>query len=119
MSCRLAVPAFEPGIHTSPYTLLRLLASARPPLVVDLRPPAHSPRRTLSGSVAWRGGVWPFGDRQAVLVDEHGDHRTEEWVQRLKRAGHHQVRTLYGGLALYDHALDPLVVGDQRYLVLC
>jgi hypothetical protein len=111
---------FDPDLHLSPYTLFRRLLSCRgwpekeTPLLVDLRQGAEGPR--LAGSRPWPGPGWePPADRDVVLVDQAGKQALEA-VRRLRGEGHARVWALYGGVALYDFALDPAVVGDERFL---
>ena len=37
-------------------------------------------------------------------------------ARRLQTVGFPRVRSLFGGLELYDFSLDPEVVGDERFL---
>lgn len=111
---------FDPEVHLSPYTLFRRLQRCRerpeeaPPLLADLR--EGGPRPRLAGSRPWPGPGWePPADRDVVLVDQDGEQALET-ARRLRGEGHPRVWALYGGLALYDFALDPAVVGDERFL---
>ena len=53
-----------------------------------------------------------------VLFDDDGA-GSIEIARRLQTAGFLQVRSLFGGLALYDFSLDPVVVGGERFLSGC
>lgn len=110
--------AFDPEVDLSPYELFRSLREGRPPKLYHLVD--GSPGRTLRGAVALdrkrldRGWV-PAAGQSTVLFDEEGD-RARTVVEELRARGATGVRALYGGLRLYDHALDPRVVGSERYL---
>lgn len=111
---------FDPDLQLSPYTLFRRLMRCREqpqeeaPLLVDLRDAEATPR--LAGSRPWQSPGWqPPPDRDVVLVDGNGEKALEE-TRRLRGEGHRRVWALYGGLELYDFALDPAVVGEERFL---
>lgn len=110
---------FEPALHVSPFRLFRRLREAREgavpaPRLLDLR-------RTVEPGELWLDGARPFSELElhgetddVVLVDQYG-HGATELARRLQAEGH-AVRALYGGLTLYDFALDPAVVGEERFL---
>jgi hypothetical protein len=79
---------FDPQLEISPFALFRRLQEGDPPLLVDVRPAAGE--LSLAGANPWCG---------------------------LQAAGHRRVRALFGGLELYDFALDPAVVGAEVFLV--
>jgi hypothetical protein len=117
---------FDPEVDLSPYELFRRLREGRPPELFHLvdgasePDPAGRPCRTLRGSVPLprgrldRGWRPPTG-RDCALFDEDGA-RARAAVLALMARGVTGVRALYGGLRLYDYALDPRVVGSERYL---
>lgn len=98
----------------SPYALFRALREGQDPLLVDVR----EERGTVAflGAETWGGPDWtPPAGRDVVLVDDDGA-AALALARRLRAVGHRRVRSLFGGLRLYDHALDPAVVGDERFL---
>ena len=103
--------SFDPAVEVSPYTLFRRLREGDPPRLVDLRPRAAV---TLRGAVAVAGWV-PEAGEEAVLFDDDGGGALER-ARALQAAGFSRVRALFGGLRLYDFALDPAVVGGERFL---
>jgi len=105
----------DPEAEVVPQELLHELRGGRPPLLVDVRPGGGSP--SFAGAVAWPGDAWePPADRETVLFDGDGS-RARQMAGELRRRGHSRVRSLYGGIRLYDFALDPRVVGEERFLV--
>jgi rhodanese-related sulfurtransferase len=118
----LRLTPFEPELHISPFRLFRRLHEAREgraeaPVLLDVREgrepsPAKAPR--LRGARPLSGTRLPE-NREVVLIDRDGTEATAE-ARRLRQAGHRRVRALYGGLDLYDFALDPAVVGAERFL---
>ncbi|MFP3941298.1 MAG: hypothetical protein ACOC7L_04290 [Acidobacteriota bacterium] len=104
----------DPEVQVTPYALFRAFREGRAPLLVDVRPRPASPG--FQGAVPWPGPGWaPPAGRDVVLVDDDGP-AALELARRLRGAGHERVRSLFGGLRLYDHALDPAVVGPERFL---
>lgn len=104
----------DPEAEVVPHALFRDLREGRSPLLVDLRPGGGTP--SFAGSVAWPGAEWePPADRDTVLVDGDGS-AARELARGLRRRGHGRVWSLYGGIRLYDFALDPRVVGEERFL---
>jgi hypothetical protein len=109
---------FDPELHVSPYRLFERLTEAaeggvEAPLLVDVRPTAGG--LCFDGAVRYEPGWQPPAGRQAVLVDLDGE-AAIRLARELRRRGHSRVLALYGGLRLYDHALDPAVVGDGRFV---
>lgn len=101
-------PPFEDGLHVSPYDLFRRLSDGEHPAMVDLR----ATGTTLVGAV--RGATATSLAPGTVLIDEDGQGAAE--AARRARAEGLNVRALYGGIRLWDFALDPLVVGTDRFL---
>ena len=52
----------------------------------------------------------PFGGGGGMIL------KAEPIVRELQAAGHQRLRMLFGGLELYQFALDPEVVGKETYL---
>lgn len=119
------VVTFDTRVEASPFELFRALREGRPPLLLDLRDKpgpggvgdaAVSGRLALRGAVPFPGPDWqPPADQDAVLIDDHGTRAAAE-ARRLQAAGFPRVRALFGGLALYEFALDPEVVGEDTGL---
>ena len=109
----IPVIQFDPRREMSPFTLFRRLRDGAAPLLVDVRPlPGEL---TLRGATLWHAAFEPPGDRDTVLFDDDGQ-RALALVEELHAAGHARVRALFGGLELYQFALDPQVVGTETYL---
>ncbi len=109
------VVQFDPRLEVSPFALFRRLKQQVPPLLVDVR--EGRGRLTLEGAEPLPAGDWqPPADRDVVLFDDDGASAVE-LAARLQGAGHGRVRALFGGLALYEFALDPQVVGEATFLV--
>lgn len=109
----IPVIQFDPQREMSPFTLFRRLRDGAAPLLVDVRPAPGE--LTLRGATPWQAGFQPPGDRDTVLFDDDGE-RALALVEELHAAGHTRVRALFGGLDLYEFALDPQVVGAETYL---
>jgi hypothetical protein len=105
---------FVPGVHVSPFELYRSLVEGHPMVLTDIRP--EPCRKTLTDARTPAKGGEPARDADWVLFDDDGvaarDRATE--MQSLGFLG---CRALYGGLALYELAIDPQVVGPDTYLV--
>jgi len=110
-----AVLRFDPRTEVSPFALFRALKEGRPPRLVDVRTAPGA--LTLAGAIPWPGPEWtpPAGEDVVLFDDDGGD--ALETARRLQEAGFPRVRALFGGLALYDFALDPEVVGAETFLV--
>lgn len=103
----------DPEAEITPHALFRELSEGRRPLLVDVR--AEGGRFSLAGAVAWPGEAWEPPGAGAVLFDDDG-RAARDLARRLRARGFARVRSLYGGLRLYDFALDPEVVGSERFL---
>lgn len=97
------IEPFDPEIHVSPHALFRRLKDA-----------LEGVGRGPDGE-GGQGGEGPE-ERNVILVDADGLEATRR-ARELREAGHQRVFALYGGLELYDYALDPLVVGEERFLI--
>lgn len=111
----LEIEAYDPAVHISPYSLFRRLAAGEVVRLVDAR--EQSGGLSFRGAGAWSEGAAPAGGSPVVMFDDDG-RRAGRLARQERRRGRRDVRALYGGLRLYDHAIDPLVVGDERYLTL-
>jgi len=108
---------FDPELDCSPYELYRRLCDGEAPALVDLREaPEETLRGARSGSAHDLADWHPDDGAEAVLLDADGT-RAREVAAALRARGVTGVRALFGGLRLYDHALDPRVVGTARHLV--
>jgi hypothetical protein len=105
---------FDPQLEISPFALFRALTEGRRPLLIDARTMPGAP--SFAGAAPWPGADWSPPDADVVLFDDDGS-LAGEAARRLQGEGHARVRALFGGLALYDFALDPAVVGAERFLV--
>lgn len=120
--------SFDPASEISPFELFRRLREGRPTALYDVRPPldrpeeatdegggAGAPRLTFRGAEPFPGKERIAPGAETVLFDDDGVH-ARSVARRLRAAGRPRVRALFGGLDLYDFALDPRVVGEERYL---
>jgi hypothetical protein len=106
---------FDPQLEISPFVLFRRFKESRAPVLIDVRP--------VPGWPSFAGAIpslpepvgLPQDGGEAVLFDDDGT-RATEIARRLQAAGFTGVRSLFGGLELYDFSLDPAVVGDERFL---
>lgn len=109
------VVQFDPQLEVSPYAVFRRLRDGDPPLLVDVR--RQPGPLTLAGAMHYPGPDWsPGADRDVVLFDDDGSVAIEG-ARHMQQAGLPRVRALFGGLHLYEFALDPEVVGAETYLV--
>lgn len=113
------LPPFEPELHISPFRLFRWLQETREcwaeaPVLLDVSG-ERRPGPRLRDARPFRDAHLPK-DRDVVLVDRDGVEAAAR-ARRLREAGHRRVRALWGGLELYDFALDPAVVGAERFLL--
>jgi len=108
------VVEFDPRIEVSPFVLFRRLQEGQAPTLIDVR---ESPaRHVLRGAATRPEADWhPPDDLEVVLFDEDGSEAIV-WVERLQEEGYCEVKMLFGGLQLYEFALDPQVVGDETFL---
>lgn len=108
------VVEFDPLLELSPFVLFRNLRDKQPVMLVDVR--AAPAGWTLRGAQSYPGdqGPWPE-ERRIVLFDDDGS-EAYPIGRRLQQAGQAQVKVLFGGLELYEFALDPEVVGADTYL---
>jgi rhodanese-related sulfurtransferase len=105
---------FDPGVEVSPFALFRRLEEGRAPLLVDLRPDGG--RLTFVGALSYpRPGWTPPEGREVVVFDDDGTAAVSE-ARRLQAAGFSRVKALFGGVDLYELALDPQVVGPETHL---
>ncbi len=106
---------FDQRLELSPFALFRRLKEGGQPLLVDVRPSLG--RLSLVGAIPDPGPEWsPPRDRDVMLIDEDGTLALKR-AAGLQAAGWMNVRSLFGGLDLYEFALDPEVVGTERFLV--
>ncbi len=108
----------DPEVEITPYALFRRLQGGEPPLLIDIRsaPSGLTFRGAVARSRTECGPSWrPPGEGTVILFDDEGT-GAREIARRLRSEGH-EALSLFGGLRLYDAALDPAVVGEERYLV--
>ena len=111
------VVQFDPLLEISPFTLFRRLQQGNAPRLVDVRAESDNRSRTLQGAVRYEGEDWrPEQTEQVVLFDTDGS-AAEPIARRLHAEGYEAVKILFGGIELYEFALDPNVVGDETFLV--
>ncbi len=110
------VVQFDPRLELSPFALFRRLSEGRAPRLIDIQEPGG--RWTLRGAESHPGTDWQpeSTDQEAVVFDTDGS-AAVELAARLQAEGFSRVRALFGGLELWQFALDPQVVGDETYLV--
>lgn len=110
----LPVP-FDPEVEISPFALFRRLREGDRPLLVDLR--QDRGQIGFAGALPDPGPDWiPPTGRDAVLFDQQGSSAADR-ARRLRAAGAPAVWALFGGIDLYRFALDPVVVGEETFLV--
>jgi hypothetical protein len=109
------VVQFDVQLEVSPYAVFRRLREGDPPLLVDVRPEPGV--LNLRGAVPYPGPDWaPPADRDVILFDDDGA-LAVEGARHMQAAGWPRVKALFGGLQLYEFALDPEVVGAETYLL--
>ncbi len=109
------VVQFDPQLEVSPFAVFRRLREGDPPLLVDVRPEPGP--LTLRDAIPYPGPDWsPPADRDVVLFDDDGTIAVDG-ARHMQGIGLPHVRALFGGLQLYEFALDPEVVGEETYLV--
>jgi rhodanese-related sulfurtransferase len=109
------IVTFDSILEISPFTLFKRLQQGRAMQLVDVR---EAPgRRTLQGAITEPDPQWRPADTEAdvVLFDDNGSAAVAA-AHRLQEAGYSRVKALFGGLELYEFALDPRVVGEETYL---
>ena len=109
------IVTFDSILEISPFTLFKRLQQGRAMQLVDVR---EAPgRRTLQGAITEPDPQWRPADTEAdvVLFDDNGSAAVAA-SHRLQEAGYSRVKALFGGLELYEFALDPRVVGEETYL---
>ncbi|HVT17265.1 MAG TPA: hypothetical protein VHQ90_13945 [Thermoanaerobaculia bacterium] len=105
---------FDPRVEVSPFALFRCFEEGRAPLLVDLRPAGG--RLTFAGALPYPGPGWtPPTGRDVLVFDDDGTAAVGE-ARRLQAAGFSRVKALFGGIDLYELALDPQVVGPETHL---
>ncbi len=105
---------FDPALEISPYHVFRRLTEGDPPLLIDVR--THPGTRTLAGAISYPGPDWaPPRDRDIVLFDDDGA-LAVDGARHMQAAGWSNVKALFGGLDLWEFALDPAVVGVETFL---
>lgn len=106
---------FDPLLEVSPYTLFRRFREGNPPPLLDVR--SEGGPLSLLGAVRLPAEDWlPHPEDEVVVFDDEGPLALDH-ARRMHAAGRPRVRALFGGLALYDFALDPEVVGPETFLV--
>ena len=105
---------FDPAFEVSPYHVFRRLSEGDPPLLIDVR--SAPGNRSLEGAVPYPGPEWsPPRGRDVVLFDDDGS-AAVEGARHMQAAGWENVKALFGGLDLWEFALDPGVVGAETFL---
>lgn len=106
---------FDPQLEVSPFILFRRLKDGRPPLLVDVRPEPGP--LTLAGAIPYPGPDWsPPEGEDVILFDDDGA-TAVEGARHMQAAGWPRVKALFGGLELYEFSLDPVVVGEETFLL--
>jgi len=109
------VVQFDPHLEIAPFVLFRRLREGRAPLLVDVR--TEPTRISLEGALRAPDPDWqPDEDGEIVLFDDTGDEAVRS-AQRLQAAGFSGVKALFGGLQLYEFALDPQALGQHTFLI--
>jgi len=105
---------FNPRLEISPFALFRAFKDGRSPELVDVRL-VRGPSSFL-GAILFADPDWIVREEtEVVLFDDDGEYAIA-MTHVLQAAGFPRVRALFGGLTLYDFALDPAVVGEERFL---
>ena len=103
---------FDPDLDVSPFELFRALRDGDPLLLIDLGEPG-SP--SLAGAMREPADLASLARGSNLVLFDRDGSRGRRRAGELRARGL-QARALYGGLDLYAFALDPLVVGDERFL---
>jgi rhodanese-related sulfurtransferase len=111
----IPIVTFDPILEISPFTLLKRLQRDQPPLLIDIRPVPGN--RTLAGAVSQPNPKWTPDetDAEVVLFDEDGSLAVAA-AHRLQEAGFSRIKALFGGLELYEFALDPEILESDTFL---
>ncbi len=105
---------FDPAVEIAPFALFRRLQRGQAPLLLDVR--ATTGPLRLKGALPWPGEAWrPPEETEVILVDDEGTHAVE-LARRYQELGFPAVKALFGGLELWEFALDPQVVGEETFL---
>ena len=103
---------FDRRHQLSPYTVYRRLAAGEELLLVDLRDHRGPCPTALRHAIERPGGDWrPPANVDVVLFDQDG-RRALSRARELVAKGHRRVRSLFGGLELWDLALGGLDESD-------
>ena len=109
------VVQFDPQVEIAPFVLFRRLREGRAPLLVDIR--SEPSDLTFEDSVRVTVSDWePDEETETVLFDENGDEAVR-FARKLQEKGFSGVKALFGGLQLYEFALDPEALGEPTFLV--
>ena len=108
------VVQFDPSIEISPFALFRLLKEGHAPLLVDARSVPSGV--TLRDARPYAGDDWEPPEQERVVIFDRDGSEAEAIVRRLQMAGYAHAKMLFGGLELYEFALDPEVVGEETFL---
>jgi hypothetical protein len=107
-------PAIEEPLHITPFELFRRLSEGETPTMIDLRADGATLRGATRRPELRDAGAGITLEDGAILIDWSDAETTR--LARLLRAAGRDVRALYGGIELWDFALDPQVVGEERFL---
>ena len=110
------IVSFDTILEISPFMLFKRLQRGQAPILVDVRP-EPGPRSLDGAIVVANDSRWQPDDfdTEVVLFDEDGSFAVD-MAHRLQEAGFSRVKALFGGLELYEFALDPEIVGSNTFL---
>jgi len=106
---------FDPLHEISPFVLFRRLRDGRGPRLIDVRPEPGG--KTLRAAESMPEPDWKPQENEEVLFFDDDGSLAYPLVERLHELGLNRCKALFGGLDLYEFALDPEVVGEETYLV--
>ena len=110
------IVTFDLQLEVSPFTLFRRLREDRAPALIDIR--SEPGERTLRGAEIVNRSDWrPDGEEIEIVLFDNDGSEASAFAKELQQQGYGGVKALYGGLDLYEFALDPQVVGDETFLV--